>query len=291
MAPRPGIVAEPCPKKRRLLRRCARGPDLKARRSAATLVAFVCDDELIQPLLPQVIVLSESIATAAEAAEVAQRCGGNVLAVRRKSAWVDAALATQLVKVLAACLKTQLRTRHVVLYMDTYSAHTHQSALQACSDAGIHPVFVPASTTGWLQPLDVAVFAKFKSWVAKEMERQKLASESGVLARPQVLEAYRRGIDAVIRRQSWQRAFDLCGLRGPAGVSTTLLSRLEEAELPNVGSDLPTLADLQAVFPNRTIIPVEELFRAALVSTTVPATAVLRLPPWARLPRCPPHQL
>ncbi len=281
--PRPGLIVEPVPRKRRQLLLEAQGPDLKTKRSAVTLVAFACDSDAHQPILPQVLILGERVVSAGDAAEVSERCEGNVFAIRRKTAWVNAAMAVQLVELLAACLKDGLRSHRVVLYMDTCPAHTHVSVLRACSKAGFHPVFVPAGATSWLQPLDVAVFAKYKGWVAKEVERERLASASGHLSRLEVLQVYRRGIDAAIRCESWGRAFDLCGLRDPAAVSRRLLSRLGYSELPIVGEALPTVADLEAVLPSGASVPVEALFRTALLSST---TSVLRLPAAARLPPC-----
>lgn len=168
-----------------------------------TLVAFACDCDDIQPALPQVFVLNERVVGREDAAEAARRCSDHVLMVRRKSAWVNAEFAVQLVNLLAKCLKDKLRTFHVVLYMDTCPCHMHKSVLKACSEAGIYPVFVPASTTGWLQPLDVAVFAKFKGWVTREIERERLSSTSGQLSRPTILDIYRRAVDAVVRSQGW----------------------------------------------------------------------------------------
>lgn len=286
---RPGLVFEPCPKRRRTLLRQGRGPDLKTRRAAVTLVAFACDDEEVQRILPQIFVVNEHVVTKADVAELADRCEGNVQIIRRKSAWVNAGFTATVVDTLADCLKEELRKRQVVLHMDTCPAHTHVDVLKACSRAGIFVHFVPASSTAWLQPLDVAIFSKFKGWVVREVERQRLASATGSLTRPQVLDIYRRGVVDVIQAQGWARAFEVTGLRGQDKLSSGLLSRLNASSPPMVSSELPSFADLQVIFPAGMDIPIEELFATALARTAVRGGSVLRLPQSARLPRQPSH--
>ena len=280
-------MLEPCPKKRRRLLRGGRGPDLKTRRSAVTLVAFACDDESVQPKLPQVFVVNEHVLTKAEVIDLSERCSGNVLFVRRKSSWVDTDFMVEMVKALATCLRQELTTHRVILHMDALGAHIRPKVLKACADKGIYAHVIPASTTSWLQPLDVAVFAKFKRWVTREVEHQRLLSESGSLSRFETLNVYRQGVDAVIRARGWGPAFDQCGLRGQNSLSSRLLSRLGYSGPPTCSSDLPTLGDLQAIFPIGLAIPIDAAFH--LVSEQALAAGVLRLPSRARLPRAPGH--
>ena len=186
-------------------------------------------------------------------------------------------------EILASSLRGELGKRHVVLHMDTHTGHTHESVLKACSDFGIYVHFVPASTTSWLQPLDVLVFARFKQWVTGEAERRRMASVSGTLTRPEVLHIWLSGVDQVIRSQGWCRAFDMCGLRSQGNLSARLSARLGFSSPPLVGCDLPSLEDLQAVFPSGMDIPVEPLFRLFMVKAA-PVPPVLVLHPRARLP-------
>ena len=223
---RPGLVFEASPKRRRQLLRQGRGPSLHVRRSAVTLVAFACDDERVQKLLPQIFVVNEHVVTKAAVEDFASTCSGNVQIIRRKSSWVDAKLAAELIQTLAATLPFVRRSHRVILHLDASRVHSHVSVLHACSKAGLLVHFIPAATTPWFQPLDVAVFAKFKGWVVQEVERQRLASESGSLAVADVLGIYRRGVEEVVQTCSWERAFEHTGLRGQGHLSQTLLSRL-----------------------------------------------------------------
>lgn len=281
--PRPGYVTEPCLKRMRGSL-CGRGgPDLKTKRAAVTLVAFACDDENVQKILPQVFVVNEHVVSKGEVEDFRARCGANVLVTRRRSSWVNASLMVEVVKVLATCLKNELKDRHVVLHMDVFSAHFHESVLKTCSDAGLHVHFIPASATASLQPLDACVFAKFKRRVSQEAERQRVASRDGQLSRAGTLEVWRQGVDQVIRSRGWRDAFEQCGLSGQTRLSASLASRVDFNSWAPLGSDVPSFADLQAVFPAGKNIPVDSLFQAAVDKEK--ADRAVRLHPRARLPR------
>ena len=260
--PRPGLVVEPSPKRRRrLLQEGGCGPDLKTKRAAVTLVAFACDDEETMQTLPQVFIVNEHVVTKDVVEGLGGRCLGNVRVLRRKSSCVSAVLTVEPVQMLASCLQDHLKTPQGVFYMDTCPAHLHPTFFKACSDAGMHLQVIPASATAWLQPLDVSVFGKFKSWVVREVERQRLGSSSGMLSRAEMLEVYRMAVDEVIRGQGWARAFELCGLKGQGQVSTRLLTRLSAGVPPAMGPDIPALEDHQNVFPQDMLSPIAATFR------------------------------
>ncbi len=285
ISPRPGLVVEPCPKRRRQLLREGQGPSLGMRRAAATLIAFICDDDAVQARLPQIIVASKHLVNAVDFAEVAGQCEGNVLMVRRDSAWVTASFVVEVVKVVARCIEAELTSRRVILHLDACPAHASPKVIKACSAVGLHVHFVPALTTAWLQPLDVLVFARLKSWAGREIEEQRVASATGLLTKPQVLEIYRRAVSAILHQGGWAKAFDLCGLRGQQGLSKRLMARLQFAEYPVVDSSVPSLSDLVATFPTGAAIPIDELFELAVAAPRPPPLAVLRLPSAARLPK------
>lgn len=284
---RPGLVFEPHAKRRRALLRQGDGADLQTRRSAVTLVSFVCDDELVQHKLPQVLITNEHVVTKSDVEAAASKCSGNVLIIRRKSSWVNASVAVELINALAKSLREELRSRHVILHLDTVGSHTHASVLEACGRAGIHVHFVPAKTTALLQPLDVAVFSVFKGWVVREVERQRLASASGVLTKQQVLDIYRRGVDEVIRCRSWTHAFEHTGLRGQQNLSRSLMERLHIASPPTISSDLPKNEDFEIIFPRGKDIPLQQLFATALANEEQKRKSALPPPRLARLPRGP----
>jgi hypothetical protein len=123
---------------------------------------------------------------------------------------------------------------------------------------------IPASMTRWLQPLGVAVFGKYKEWVARELERRRVAAPEGILSRVEVLGTYGAGVRAVMERKACRRAFELTGLRGQSDLSKKLLERLHCDAPPWIPATLPSAADLVAVYPQGANITVDELFEGVL---------------------------
>lgn len=282
---RPGLVVEPCSKRRRQLLQEGQGPSLQTRRSAVTLLAMICDDPAVQPRLPQLVIANERLMSSSDFEKVAGRCQGNVVMVRRTSSWVTSSYMVEVVKMLAGYIQPEVKSRHVILHLDTCPAHTHRDVLKECASSGLHVHFVPLLTTAYLQPLDVLAFSKLKGWAAREIEVQRVQSPTGLLERSEVLDIYRRAVQAIISHGNWCKAFDMCGLRGQAGLSKRLMARLRVSEAPVVGSQLPSLQDLIVSFPAGVTVPIEELFELVVKQSTARPTVTLRLPASARLPR------
>lgn len=278
----PGLVFEPCRKRRRRLLRQGHGPDLGTRRAAVTLVAFACNDQRVQAILPQIFVVNKRVVSAADVVDFDERCSGNIIIARRDSSWVTANFMVEVVRALATCLEAELKSHHVVLHSDACRAHSHANVLKECAIAGIYVHFIPACTTAWLQPLDVAVFSKFKGRVVRDVERKRLAASPGALSRPEILEIYREAVVDVIQSKSWASAFQLTGLLGQDQLSQRLLDRIGLAEAPVIGHGLPSYADLEVTFPAGMDIPIEELFETAVVQEK--SRRAVRIPLSARLP-------
>lgn len=251
-------------RKLKSLLRHGRGGTLNDRRSSVTLVSFVCDSEEVQPLLPQVFLSNEHVLTKVDVKVLNSSSARNVLFSRRKSGWVNNSTLVETLTLLATCIGSFVRTHRVILFMDTCPAHLHVSVVQSCCRFGFLLMYIPASMTGWLQPLDVAVFGKYKEWVARELERKRVAAPEGLLSRVEVLGTYGAGVRAVMESQTWRRAFELTGLRGQSDISKRLLERLSFDAPPWVPATLPSAADLVAVYPRGANIPVDELFEGVL---------------------------
>lgn len=191
-----------------------------------TLVAFLCDDVAVQPLLPQVFVSNQHVLSAVDVAQLNSACPSNVFFVRRKSSWVNVAVLLEILELFSALLQHTLRTHRVILHMDASRVHLHASVARARSRAGLFLMYIPASTTAWLQPLDVSVFSQYKAWVRAELERKRLVAPAGVLSRSDIMSAYSDGIRAILEAKGWANAFEVTGLRGQSNLSTDLMSRL-----------------------------------------------------------------
>ena len=206
----------------------------------------------------------------------------NTLFIRRRSSWVNHKTLIQILHLLATYLGRVVCTHRIVLPMDTYKAHLHVAVARECARLGFLLHFVPASMTKWLQPLDAVVFKKYKDWIASETERKRALAPSGRLSKVEVFSVCAAGVPAVMEGEPWGAAFELAGMRGQAGISAELLHRLGCDGPVSISAGFPSAADLVAVFPRRSTIPVDELFDL-VVRTSAPQPPVLRLPKRARL--------
>lgn len=282
-------------RKRKAILRSGNACSLKERRSAVSLISFVADNEAVQGMLPHIFLGNSHILTLGDVQELNSSTAPNILFSRRQSGWVNSKTMIEVVRVLAASLGSVMKTCRVVLSFDTYRAHIHLNVIQECNRLGLMVLPVPATMTKWLQPLDIAVFKKYKEWVIKELERRRVASPSASLSTVQVLTVYAEGIGAVIEKQSWSTAFDSAGMRGQSQIPSSMLQRLGCGGPFNVLPTLPTAADLVAVYPRRSQIPVEQLFELPVKLAREPRPLLL-LPRRARLtmksrppPPLPPH--
>lgn len=259
---RRGLVMVPEGCKLRDFLKNKRKSKLNSRRSALSLVAFVCDDSDKQRLLPQVFVGNAHVLTLAAAEHLFDATQDNVFVLRRNSAWVTTALLVEIVALLAECLKDVLETHYVILSMDACRVHLAGDVADACARAGIHIMYIAASTTAFLQPLDTHVFAKYKRWLWQAVESKQLSSADGALTHVEMMELMCAGIQ-VLEGQSWATAFAHDGLCGQASLSKSLKSRLQipAGGAPSVPCCLPTLEQLQAIWPKGADIPVHAIFQ------------------------------
>ena len=235
---------------------------LSARRSAVTLVASVCDDLEIQPLLPQVILGNERVLTRADAQKINAEPVARVYCLRKKSGWVNKEILTQIIELMGVALKPWQQTRYFLLCMDACPCHCSSQIARACNKAGLHLFYVAASMTSSLQPCDTHVFARFKRFLRAGMETLRLQSVTGGTQTSEVLQLISKAVQGVLNSRDWTEAFSQTGLRDQQRkVSKSLLRRLQWSEAPLISSTLPSLAQLQQVYPRNSIIPVADIFR------------------------------
>eukprot|EP00438_Fugacium_kawagutii_P015338 Skav233079 [mRNA] locus=scaffold1468:321343:322471:- [translate_table: standard] len=131
---------------------------LRARRNCVTLLATICSDPSLAPLLPQIVLANERhISGRLEAAVAADLeltpANNSFLFRRRKSAWVNADTMVQYLDVLCANLKHVLSERLCALFLDACSAHLRSKKLETARARGLRLIVIPALCTSWLQPL------------------------------------------------------------------------------------------------------------------------------------------
>ena len=119
--------------------------------------------------------------------------------------------------------------------------------------------------TGVMQVCDTHVFSQLKAFFRQGMERLRLDSVTGEATTLRVMQLLAEAVDHVVKNKDWKNAFVENGFRDKQqGLGRTLRGKLQLAEAPQVSSDLPSLSQLQLIFPTRYIVPVVDLFRLCM---------------------------
>ena len=258
-----------------------RKASLRDRRSALSLVAFIADDVQIQRALPQLILGNESSLPKRSMDELRSEplaCQGFFL-LPRKSAWLDAACLVKIVSLLGAALRPFQDSHHILFCMDACPTHTHLKVVQECHRQNLYLFFIPASMTGYLQPLDTHVFAQYKHFLRTEHESQALATPDGSMRHIDMVKIMMRGIRTVLVERCWSHAFQQNGFSTTQeGVSKSLLKKLGYDLTPPVGNTLPTFHQWQLLFRRKSDIPFDALLRLCIPTACVPKEHVPAAP-------------
>ena len=227
-------------------------------RGCFTHIAMICDDESLQPRLPQIFLGNEHIFTKGMV-EAAQRdLAKNIILWGRKSAWANKATMVQVVQALATALGPELAARRVMLLLDAAKIHMGTGFLRACTARGILVHYVPAKLTWLLQPLDTHAFARFKVAIGTNYRREIM--KHGQCDLSAMLRIVAGAVRKVLQGVRWAYAFDGNGFGKKQGeVRKTILEVLDQASAVGPSSQLPTYHQFTLIFPRRAAIPLADL--------------------------------
>lgn len=276
----PGLMTAAARKLQRSPRSLTRQVPRGVTRAMLTLATFVTDDPLAQAQLPQVLIVSSKLTSAAEVEAWRGMLPPHVVVWREARCWMTTQLMSRLLRLLSASLRHLLPERCVILSADAFRAHLARPAWVTAHRLGFYYHLIPARMTWALQPCDTHVFRDFKRRLAVEALGDAARAEGGLLTQRMLVAAVGRTIDSVLRSRSWTAAFRDTGLTGSQDqVSARTMSKLGATAPLDCGRDLPTLAMLRDIFPRRAIIPIEDVFGAFLpkpAGASAPASSVRR---------------
>jgi hypothetical protein len=206
-----------------------------------TYVALICDNGEAQQLLPQILIVNKHMVTEQQHQALASGLPPNVILLRRHTAWMTT-------DVWKHCVKNS------ILYC-----------------------LVPSKLTCALQPCDTHVFALYKHRLQTICQNVAVDSATGKLSLEAIVKGVCQCIAEILEGRSWARAFTDTGLTGTqAQVSQRVQAKLSFASIPDVGSELPTLAQLQHVFPRNAVLPIDNIFGMFLTRSS--AVGSVRIP-------------
>ena len=92
-------------------------------RANFTHVAMICDDAVIQPLLPQLIIVGERVARARDMPALREALPSNTYLVRLKRGWTNSAVHRMVLALLQDALADRRDEYDVILSMDACTVH------------------------------------------------------------------------------------------------------------------------------------------------------------------------
>ena len=257
----------------------------KCRRSNLTYIAFVCDDPVIQPKLPQVILGNERTIPKRHLAAIRRCLQPNIRVVRARSAWVNGNVCANLIRWLGEALESHMSTHQPILSFDACKSHVTPTVLRAFMTTRIWPHMIPASTTRHIQTLDTHGFGAFKLRLQHEYQGLRALREDGVIGINELVQAIQQAIRGTLNSRAWAEAFDHNGFGvRQSGVSDNTLASVGMNALTKIPDDPPSLDQVLACFPRGARRQTARAWLAVDTAELGVASAV-RLGPrgWARL--------
>ena len=134
-------------------RRAPRQPATRAdSRLYFTLVAIICTDSELQPLLPQVMIVGANVLRKQDEVFVRAALPENVYVLRRQSGWNNARVQTEIVKLTKRVLEGHLHRYQVIWMSDACTTHMAPEVMRAIGTAGFWYCIIPANLTWSLHP-------------------------------------------------------------------------------------------------------------------------------------------
>ena len=128
---------------RSLVYACSRG----ATRSSFSYVCFIADNASIQPLLPQVLMVSKTVVSVRGVSTVRETLPDNIVLWHGESSWTSTTKMIALIDLLVATLKDKLNARQIILSADCYRAHVRQPVWNSCNERRVFYCIIPAKLT------------------------------------------------------------------------------------------------------------------------------------------------
>ena len=230
-------------------------------KAAVSFLAFLTHDHDVQMLLPQILLGNTHLLTQKLVSDLDVPETFRVW--REESGWVNSKIMCRVLALLARCLKEVMQTRQVVLLMDAYKPHLHKTVYSLANRLKICLLFVPAKLTPLLQPADTHLFAKLKCRLRQRWVELRMGDDNGKVPPKLWLLAVMEIAGEILSSTPWAPAFQSAGLLGEH-LSNRVLSKLGWDAPPALPDEIPSMEDLQILFPKGTKVPRECLFKWCL---------------------------
>ena len=224
------------------------------KRGSLTLVALVCDDTSVQPLLPQLIIGNEHVLRVLDLKELEPILPQNVVLVRAKSSWITIEILIVIIEMIRSRLNQHNIAKTPLLLMDACPVHLNAQVWKAAKRSRIYICFVPACLTWLLQPLDVRVLSKLKAFVRSQYRKYQLQQQEAYVSVVGMVKIWVEGIRKILQGTAWSAVFDECGYAlNTSSVMTQIRNIFSKAASTDFETPLeqPTQEQLLRILPRK----------------------------------------
>ena len=243
-------------------------------RQRFTLVAIICSESALQPLMPQVILAPQTLLQAGTWASLQEGLPDNAYVKHNATGWNSAGVLVEIITILGMTLRPYLHEYQPVLYLDAAPFHLSGAVMAAFAAASIWFGCIPARVTWLLQPCDTHCFLMLKRWLRRAFQERLDAREGERPLAHMIRLTIRAATREVLQAKRWRRAFEQNGLLGGQGNLSSFVRKQvgDLAALP-APARRPDVASLRACWPRNRAIP--DGVWAALPPAVSPSLAAL----------------
>ena len=179
-------------------------------RSHTTMVAFICNNDFMQPHLPQFVLPNKNIMTMQDWAAYGA-LPFPVHVMKESNGWVDADIMMRMLTIVRRSIRQFFPSTPIVLLLDSASQHLSNAVLAKARMLNVILLLVPGQLTWLLQPLDVEVFRTFKEVLRTLQFHAREEHEAGLLPVTQRVAALQAAIEQVLINGAFAQVFEKCG--------------------------------------------------------------------------------
>jgi hypothetical protein len=205
-----GMVVHDAPKRRAAGDGFFMPMKIAGTRSHTTMVSFICNNDLLQPHLPQFVLPNKHIMTANDWVTYSSM-PFPIEVMTDSNGWVDAHFMMKILTLVRRSVRQFYPATPIILLLDSASQHLSHAVLAKARMLNIILLLVPGQLTWLLQPLDVEVFRTFKETLRTLQFDAREEHEQGLLTVEQRVAALTMAIQCVMIEGHFATVFEKCG--------------------------------------------------------------------------------
>jgi hypothetical protein len=218
-------------------------------RAQMTLVAFVCNNAALQPLLPQFLLPKKKMVSRRMELQY-DALPAPIVAMTETTGWVNSDHMKTILTALRRNVTRFNEDMKIILILDGAGQHISREVISHANRLGIVLLMIPVQLTWLLQPLDVYVFKEFKTTLLQRHLQQRRLNNDGTLSTSDSLSCLTNTILSVLVNKPWDHIFAPLGLNNTSDTLKTSVAAyipLSSLAIASVDLGVPTQQEFQVM--------------------------------------------